>query len=149
MNKHLSGQDYDFIVGGTALIAAEVSVKITDGRVVKYQRGVSVGHVGGKCEAEVTLKLDHENFLLMQAKAEKAGSWQDIKPFTISGLAQTKFGSKNIEVFGCLPMIDDLLSAKTEGGEDDTTSIKCLVTSKDFIKINGAPYLSLQSVRDL
>ncbi len=147
--KHLGGKDFDTFIGDKLVHVAEATVKITDGRQVKYVRGVPVGYIDGKVEAEVTLKLDHENFLLLEAQAKQAGSWKGIEPFDISFLAEVKAGSKNVEVFGVLPSLEDILNLKAEGGEEDFTNIKGMVTSKDFVKINGIPYLTADEIRDL
>ena len=95
------------------------------------------------------LKLDHENFLLVEGQAKAAGSWKGIEPFDVSFMAEVSAGTKNVEAFGVLPQLDEVLGFKAEGGEEDTTSIKGIVTSPDFIKINGIPYLTKDEVRDL
>jgi hypothetical protein len=149
MNKHLSGKDFDTMIGDKLVHVIEASVKITDGRKPKMVRGVVVGYVDGPVSADVSIKVDHENFLLIEGQAKAAGSWKGIEPFDVSFTADVKAGSKNIDAFGVLPMIEDLLDFKAEGGEEDTTTIKGIVTSPDFIKINGIPYLTPEEVRDL
>ena len=147
--KALGGKDFDIFVGDKMVHIIEASVKITDGRKVKYVRGVPGGFIDGPVEAEVSLKVDHENFLLIEGQAKAAGSWKGIEPFDVSFNAEVSAGSKNVEAFGVLPMLDEVLNIKGEGGEEDTTTIKGLVTSPDFIKINGIPYLTKEEVRDL
>ena len=147
--KALGGKDFDIFVGDKMVHIIEASVKITDGRKVKYVRGVPVGFIDGPVEAEVSLKVDHENFLLIEGQAKTAGSWKGIEPFDVSFNAEVSAGSKNVEAFGVLPMLDEVLNIKGEGGEEDTTTIKGIVTSPDFIKINGIPYLTPEEVRDL
>lgn len=149
MNKHLGGKDFDIFVGDKMVHVIEASVNITDGRKEKQTRGVTVGYVDGSTNAEVTLKVDHENFLLIEGQAKAAGSWKGIEPFDVAFNAEVKAGSKNVEAFGVLPMLDEVLNIKAEGGEEDTTTIKGIVTSPDFIKINGIPYLTPEEVRDL
>ena len=147
--KALGGKDFDIFVGDKMVHIIEASVKITDGRKVKTVRGVPVGFFDGPVEAQVSLKVDHENFLLIEGQAKAAGSWKGIEPFDVSFNAEVSAGSKNVEAFGVLPMLDEVLNIKGEGGEEDTTTIKGLVTSPDFIKINGIPYLTKEEVRDL
>jgi hypothetical protein len=149
MQKHLGGKDFDTMIGDKLVHVIEASVKITDGRKPKVVRGVVVGYVDGPTSAEVTIKVDHENFLLIEGQAKAAGSWKGIEPFDVSFSAEVKAGSKNVEAFGVLPMLEDVLDFKAEGGEEDTTTIKGIVTSPDFIKINGIPYLTDDEVRDL
>ncbi|MCF6442350.1 DUF2597 family protein [Pseudoalteromonas luteoviolacea] len=131
------------------IIVSEASVKITDGRKVTTTRGVPNGIVDGPVEAEVTLKLNHENFLILQAHAQQAGSWKSIEPIDISFTASVAAGDMVVDVFGCAPQLEELLNIKAEGGEENTFSIKCLVTSKDFVHINGVPYLTSDEVRNL
>lgn len=147
--KALGGKDFDIMIGDKMVHVIEASVKITDGRKVKYTRGIPTGYIDGPVEAEVTMKFDHENFLLVEAQAKAAGSWKGIEPFDISFMAEVAAGSKNVEVFGVLPQLDEVLNVKAEGGEEDSTSLKGIVTSPDFIKINGIPYLTADEVRDL
>lgn len=147
--KVLGGKDFDCFIGSALVHVIEATVKITDGRKVKYVRGVPKGFIDGPVEAEVTLKLDHENFLLVQAQAEGAGSWKAIEPFDVAFNAQVAAGKKNVAAFGCLPQLDEILNLKADGGEEDTTTIKCQVTSPDFVQINGVPYLTPEEVRDL
>ena len=147
--KSLGGKDFDTMIGDKMVHVIEANVKITDGRKVKYTRGVPTGFIDGPVEAEVTLKFDHENFLLVEGQAKAAGSWKGIEPFDVSFMAEVSAGTKNVEAFGVLPQLDEVLGFKAEGGEEDTTSIKGIVTSPDFIKINGIPYLTKDEVRDL
>lgn len=147
--KALGGKDFDVFIGDKMVHVIEGSVKITDGRKVKTVRGVPVGYIDGPVSAEVTIKVDHENFLLIQAQAKTAKSWKGIEPFDVSFLAEVSAGSKNVEAFGVLPQLDEILNIKAEGGEEDVTTIKGLVTSPDFVKINSIPYLTKEEVRDL
>lgn len=147
--KALSGKDFDVFIGNSLVHVIEASVKITDGRKPKMVRGIPKGFVDGPVSAEVTLKLDHENFLLIQEQAKNAGSWKGIEPFDVAFNANVTAGDKNVEAFGCLPQLEEILNFKAEGGEEDTTTIKCPVTSPDFVKINGVPYLTADEVRDL
>ncbi|WP_018692518.1 phage protein [Algicola sagamiensis] len=147
--KTLGGKDFDVFIGNTMVHVIEASVKITDGRKAKKVRGITKGFVDGPVDAEVSLKVDHENFLLIEGVAKKAGSWKGIEPFDISFLAEVAAGSKNVEVFGVLPQLEEVLNFKAEGGEEDTTTVKGVVTSTDFVKINGIPYLTDDEVRDL
>jgi hypothetical protein len=147
--KHLSGKDFDVFIGSKMVHVIDASVKVTDGRKVKTTRGIPVGFIDGPVSAEVTFKLDHENFLLLEGQAKEAGSWKGIPAFDMSFLAETQIGKKNIEVFGVLPSLDEILNLKAEGGEEDVITVKGDITSKDFIKINGIPYLTVEEVRDL
>lgn len=147
--KVLGGKDFDCFMGNSMVHVVEASVKITDGRKPKMVRGIPKGWIDGPVEAEVTLKLDHENFLLLQAQAQQAGSWKGIEPFDVAFTASVAAGDLNVEAFGCMPQLEELLNIKAEGGEENTFSIKCPITSPDFVHINGVPYLTADEVRNL
>lgn len=149
MAKLLSGKDVQSMVDGTLVIFEEATLKITDNRKPIMRKGVPVGHVDGSCSAEGTLKVDHENFLLIQEKAASAGSWKGIEPFDINFLAEVDAGQKNIDCHDCLIKPEDLLNAKAEGGESDFVTLKFEVTGKDFVHINGVPYLDPNEIADL
>lgn len=149
MKKHLTGKDFDVFIGDKMIHVAEAKVTITDGRKPKYVRGVPVGYVDGPVSGEVTIKLDHENFLLLEAQAKAAKSWKGIEPFDVQFNAEVSAGAKNIEAFGVLPQLESILDMKAEGGEEDLTEIKGPITSPDFVKINGIPYLTAEEIRDL
>ena len=57
--KALGGKDFDIFIGDKMVHVIEASVKITDGRKVKYIRGVPKGYIDGPVEAEVSIKVDH------------------------------------------------------------------------------------------
>ncbi|MDO6426235.1 DUF2597 family protein [Thalassotalea sp. 1_MG-2023] len=147
--KSLGGKDFDVFMGDKMVHINEATVTITDGRTPKIVRGVPKGYIDGPVSAEVSIKVDHENFLLIEAQAQSAGSWKGIEPFDLSFLAEAAAGSKNVEVFGVLPSLEEILNIKAEGGEEDLTTIKGQVVSPDFVKINGVPYLTAEEVRDL
>ncbi|MBQ4836781.1 phage protein [Pseudoalteromonas luteoviolacea] len=147
--KVLGGKDFDIFAGNSMIIVSEATVKITDNRKVKYVRGVPAGYIDGPVEGEVTLKLDHQNFLLLQAQARLAGSWKGIEPFDVSFTASVAAGDLNVDAFGCMPQLEELLNIKAEGGEENLFAVKCPITSPDFVHINGVPYLTADEVRNL
>ncbi|KZN61203.1 phage protein [Pseudoalteromonas luteoviolacea] len=147
--KVLGGKDFDCFMGDSLVHVTEASVKVTDGRKVKTVRGVPMGWIDGPVEAEVILKLDHQNFLLLLAQAQQAGSWKGIEPFDVAFTASVAAGDLNVDAFGCMPQLEELLNIKAEGGEENLFAVKCLITSPDFVHINGVPYLASEEVRNL
>lgn len=54
-----------------------------------------------------------------------------------------------MEAFGCKLVVTSLLDIDPKGGSTLTHKAKFFVTSPEFIKINGVPYLSSDDVRNL
>ncbi|MNF02230.1 hypothetical protein D3C80_2013500 [compost metagenome] len=57
--------------------------------------------------------------------------------------------SLKIEAFGVKLLLSDLLDVDPAGGKKSTHKLKGLVTSPDFVRINGVPYLSSDDTRHL
>jgi hypothetical protein len=86
------------------------------------------------------LTLDSSNFDMLLTGLGGA-SWKDIEPQDIQAFASAGGLNKDIQAFGCLLRISDLLSAESKGGEKQTHAIDFDVTSPDFVSIDGKPYL--------
>lgn len=150
MNLHtLSGKDFDVYVGDHLVHVNTGNVKITDERKVRMRRGVPDGFVDGEARAEGELMLCHEDWLLIQAEAAKAGSWKGIDPIDISFIAETNAGEKRVEAFGCILKLDEIVSIDSKGGEADMTKIMFEVADKRFVRINGVPYLRPDEIENL
>lgn len=142
MSLHkLSGKDFDVTVGDMQVKVETATLKITDNRKVRYTNGVADGFLDGDTSAEGEMVVNHSNFLIIQAEAQRAGSWKGIDPIDIAYSATVVDGEKRIEAYGCLLMLEDIADIKAAGGESDMTKIPFMVTSPDFVRINGVPYL--------
>ena len=143
--RRISGKDFYITVMDSIMIYVEsATVSITDNRTVAKTRGVPDGHVDGDVEATVELELDSFNFDIFSQAAAAAGGWRDIEPFDVLFYAEGDGVKKSVEAFGCLPNITDLLNIDPNGKEKNKHKLECPVTSKDFIRIDGIPYLSPQ-----
>ncbi|MCG7567073.1 phage tail protein [Pseudoalteromonas ruthenica] len=150
MSQHkLSGKDFDVNVGDALVHVINCSLTIDDGRQVRMTNGVPDGFLDGPCTAKGELTVNHENFLIIQQEAQKAGSWKGIDPIDISMMGAVVSGEKNIESYGCLLKLSDVLSIDPEGAKADETKIPFEVTSSDFVKINGIPYLTAKEVENI
>ncbi|WP_419787318.1 phage protein [Pseudodesulfovibrio sp.] len=149
--SRISGRSFDFYVGDMLVHADKVSLDIEDNRSVAKNRGVPNGTVSGDVGASGSMELDPTAFGLIVEAARSAGSFEDLadKPFDCVFHAETSQEKKKIEAFGCVFKIESLLDADTKGGDKDVTKLAFDVTSPDFIRINGVPYLSEASIKDL
>lgn len=138
--QRISGKDVRTFVGPVQVFADKFDLKIDDKRAVAYTRGVPNGTLDGEVSATGSITLDSANFTMLMN--ELGGeSWKDIKPQDIKGFASAGGLEKDIDAFGCLLKISDLLGAESKGGEKLSHTIDFEVSSPDFVKIDGKPYL--------
>lgn len=150
MARRVSGMSFDITLSGMSILVSKATLDITDNTAVAQTRGIPDGFVDGDVTAEGEMELDAQNFLLLGEAASKAGSWRGIEPFDMLFLAEPSTQeSIKVEAFGCKIMVSNLLDIDTKGGEKTVHKVKFIVTSPDFIHINGCPYLSSQDTRDL
>ncbi|ENE7619047.1 DUF2597 family protein, partial [Salmonella enterica] len=103
----------------------------------------------GDAEASGELELDTVNFQLLGEAAREAGSWRDIEEADFLFFAQAAKTELRVEAFGCKLVLSNLLNIDSKGGDSLSHKIKYLVTSPEFVKIDGTPILSATDVRDL
>jgi len=149
MSERLSGGSFDVNYDGVMIHVESATVAITDNSTAVQTRGVPNGHVKGSVSAEVEIEVDALNFKKFTAVARAAGSWRGIgeKDFLFYGNAGNE--EEKIEVFGCVPMLSDVVGITPSEAKTVTKKIKFMVTSPDFIAIDGVPYLSARDTRDL
>lgn len=145
--ERISGAAFDFFLDGTPIHAENITLSITDNTAVAMTGAVPDGYVAGDVAAEGDIELDERNFSKIEAMARRAGSYRDI-PTTDFVFFVSRGGTrKKVEVFGAKLLVTDLLNIDPKGGSKSTNKIKYFVTSKDFVKINGIPYLSATDTR--
>lgn len=148
--RKISGMNFDVSIGGKMLHVESATVSISDETAVAYTRGVPNGFTDGKVGAEVEYELDSENFKLLSSAARDAGSWRDLKPHDV--LFYASVGSdeeERIEAFGVKFMLEEVLNISPDSSDKTKRKIKGLVTSPNFVRINGVPYLSKNDTRGL
>ena len=126
-----------------------ISLDITDNTAVAQTRGVPDGYTNGDVGGEGEIELDSQNFALLGGEAQKAGSWRDIPLVDFMFYANTGREEMKVEAFGCKLVVSNLLAIDPKGADTLSHKVKYFVTSPDFIKVNGVPYLSENDVRDL
>ncbi len=148
-NKRIGGKDLDFMLGDLMIHAESFSLSISDGTTATKTRGITNGYVDGETSADGDIEVDSTNLNLIIEAARKAGSFKELEPFDIVSNAETASEKFNLEAFGCKLMLSDVLNADPKGGDKLKHKIKYIVTSKDFVRINGVPYLSKRETESL
>lgn len=149
MSEHISGASFDVNYDGVMIHVENATVTLTDNSVAVQSRGMPNGFVKGAVSADLEIEVDSVNFKKFGAVARAAGSWRDIPEKDFLFYANTGDQEEKIEVFGCKPLLSDLLSVNPGEASKTTKKIKFMVTSPDFVKIDGVPYLSARDTRDL
>lgn len=147
--KNLSGQNFDIMAGDTLIHVESMTASITDNRQAVKSGGVPNGYVDGDVSCSGEMELDSRNFNLLGEVAKSAGSWRGIEPFDIIASGKAIDQEQKVELFGCLVKVSDLLDVDQNGGEKTKHKIPFEVTSPDFVRINGVPYLSEDDTRNL
>lgn len=150
MGQRISGKNFDIHLGDLALNINKATLSIEDGTETALDGGVPNGWVDGDTKASGELELDAQAVSLVMEAAKSAGSFRQLGTFDMLFYAKT--GSEEemkVEAFGCKLLIDSLLDVDKKGGEKHLTKIKYIVTSPDFVRINGVPYLSAQETEGL
>jgi hypothetical protein len=147
--KNLGALDFDVMVGDRLLHVEKMTASISDNRQHVKTRGVPDGYVDGDVECKGDLELDTNNFNLLVEVAKGAGSWRDMPAVNIIYVGKTTAAQHRVELFGCVLNVSDLLDNDAKGGSKTTHKIPFEVTSSDFVRINGVPYLAAKDTRDL
>lgn len=149
MPAKLSGKNFDVNLGDNKLHVEAATLDITDNSTTAQTRGVPNGWVEGDVAGAGEIEVDNTNFKLIVAQAKSAGSFRELEPFDIVFFGKVGDEECRIEAFGCKLRISSLLSIDPKGGAKTTHKLPFDVTSPDFIKIDGVPYLSAAEIEDL
>ncbi|WP_435247336.1 phage protein [Vibrio sp. nBUS_14] len=149
MSMRISGKNMHFSMGDYKLKAQKVSLSITDNSAVNKTSGVPDGYVDGDVEASGEMELTTQQFNQVSKAAKQAGSWRGMPDFDALFYGKIDKDELKIEAFGCRIKISDLIDADTNGGSALVHKLPFEVTSPDFVKINGVPYLRPDETEDL
>ncbi|AWI51410.1 DUF2597 domain-containing protein [Actinobacillus porcitonsillarum] len=147
--ERISGMSFDFSFMGLPVHAENISLSITDNSAVAQTRGIPDGWVSGDVSAEGEIELDAKNFQKISTAAAAAGSYRGLPEIDFVFFAMRGGVRDKVETFGNKLVLSDLLSIDPKGGSKTTKKVKFFVTSPDFVRINGVPYLSDEDTRDL
>ncbi|ECE6803523.1 DUF2597 domain-containing protein [Salmonella enterica subsp. diarizonae] len=148
-SRRISGMSFDVSFNGRIVHVKTATLDITDNTKAITERGVPNGYVDGDVEASGEIELDTVNFQILGEAARDAGSWRNIPPADFLFFAQADDDEMKVEAFGCKLILNNLVNIDTKGGDTLSHKIKFMVTSPDFVKIDGLPYLSARDTRDL
>nr|DAS02505.1 MAG TPA: major tail protein [Caudoviricetes sp.] len=147
--ERISGMSFDFYLFGLPIHAESINLSITDNSAVAQTRGIPDGWVSGDVAAEGEIELDAKNFSKLSAAAAAAGSYRSLPETDFTFFAQRGGIRDKVETFGNKILLTDVLNIDPKGGAKSTKKLKYFVTSPDFVRINGVPYLSDEDTRDL
>ncbi|MFU3247720.1 phage protein [Pseudomonas paraeruginosa] len=145
----ISGMNFDVNMGDTLVHVEKATLDITDNSAVAQTGGVPDGHVDGDVTASGELELDSANFALVMEAARRAGSFRKIDPADCLFFAKAGVDEIRVEAFGCKLKVSSLLDIDPKGGAKTVHKFPFGVTSPDFIRINGVPYLDASETEDL
>lgn len=147
--SRIGGKNFDVNVGDLQVHVANCTLDITDSTAVAQSRGVPNGHVDGDVSASGEMEFDTSNFNLLIEAARSAGSFRKLEPFDVVFFAKAGDEELRVEAFGCKLRVSSLLSVDPKGGDTSKHKVPFDVTSPDFIRINGVPYLDASEIEGL
>lgn len=145
----IGGKNFDINLGDLLIHVESATLDITDNTAVAQDKGVPNGFVDGDVTASGELELDTQNLNLIIESARQAGSFRKLATFDTVFFAQTADEELRVEAFGCKLKISSLLSIDPKGGEKTKHKLPFDVTSPDFVRINGVPYLDATETEGL
>ncbi|CAM3632963.1 MULTISPECIES: phage protein [Yersinia] len=149
MSSRISGQSVDVSMNGELIHVEKIGLTITDNSSAAQTQGVPDGHVSGDVSGEGDIEVSTKMLPQLTAMAAKAGSWRGIEPFDLLFYAKAGTEELKIEAFGCKLKVDSPLDLDPKGGSVLTHKLKFFITSPDFVRINGIPYLEAEATRNL
>ena len=148
--QRISGKNFDISIGDLSISVGKATLTIEDKTEVAKDGGVPNGWVDGEAGASGDMELDAQAIGILGEAAKAAGSWRGLPPFDILFYAKTGQDEEmKVEAFGCKFVLDSLLDLDKAGGQKHISKVKYFVTSPDFIRINGVPYLRPEETEGL
>lgn len=147
--SRIGGKNFDINLGELQIHVESCTLDVTDNTAVAQSRGVPNGHVDGDVSCSGEFEFDTSNFNLLIEAARTAGSFRQLEPFDSVFFAKAGDEELRIEAFGCKLKVSSLLSVDPKGGEKTKHKVPFDVTSPDFIRVNGVPYLAAAEIEGL
>ena len=148
--QRISGKNFDVSIGDLTMNVGKATLTIEDKTDVAKDGGVPNGWVDGEAGASGDMELDAQARGILGEAAKAAGSWRGLGTFDILFYAKTGQDEEmKVEAFGCKFVLDSLLDLDKAGGQKHISKVKYFVTSPDFIRINGVPYLRPEETEGL
>lgn len=149
MGSRITGKSFDINYGSELIQIKSVTLSITDNSATAVTNGVPDGYIAGGVGAEGSIVLATKYFNKVIEVARSYGSFRDMPTADFMFYANTGDEEQKIEAFGCKLKISELLNADKSSDDETTHTIDYVVTSPDFVSINGVPYLSATDTRNL
>lgn len=149
MGRRISGSSFDNELLGDNVHIEKATVTITDNSAVALTNGIPDGFIDGDVAAEIELEISTKYLPTIVSAAKSAGSFRDLPLDDIMFFADTGSEELKVECFGVKLVMDSILDFESKGAEVLTHKIKGFVTSPDFVRIGGVPYLSEDDTRGL
>jgi len=140
--KRVSNSSFSFSMGDFKLRAEKASLSIDDARKAVKDGGVPNGYVDGEVGGSGDIELDAASMAILSEEAKNKGSWQEIEPVDLLFYAKGTKEEEKVEAFGCLLNLSDIVEYDPTSDKKAITKISFEVTSPDFVRINGVPYLA-------
>ena len=148
--QRLSGKNFDVYLGDMLVHVESASLDIEDSSEVAKTNGIPNGWTDGEGGASGEIEVDAANLKLVTEAARNAGSFRGLPEFDILFYGSTGDGEESkIEAFGCKLKVSKLADLDPKGGEKVKFTIPYVVTSPDFVRINGVPYLTSEETEGL
>jgi hypothetical protein len=147
--SRIGGKNFDVNLGDLVVHVETCTLDITDNTAVAQTKGVPNGHVDGDVAAAGEMEFDTANFNLLIEAARTAGSFRSLEPFDTVFFAKAGDEEMRVEAFGCKLRVSSLLNIDAKGAEKSKYKVPFDVTSPDFVKINGVPYLAAEEIEGL
>jgi len=145
----IGGKNFDVNLGDLLVHVETCTLDITDNTAVAQDKGVPNGYVDGDVSASGEMEFDTINFSLLIEAARSAGSFRQLEPFDVVFFAKTPTEEMRVEAFACRLKVSSLLNVDPKGGEKSKHKVPFDVTSPDFVRINGVPYLAAAEIEGL
>lgn len=145
VRQRFNGLSFELDTGDMALHVQKFTLEITDNSAVAKRNGRPDGYLVGDVEASGEITVDRDGLKIITAAAGKAGSFQALEPFDLIAIAAVGDDEMKIEAYGCRLKVSSLLDVDKSSADETTFTIPFDVTSPDFIKIDGVPYVKPQN----
>ena len=145
----LSGMNFSVNFGDMKLNVISASLTISDNSAVSQTGGVPDGAVDGDVSAAGDIVVNAAGFKIISEAARRAGSWRALPNFDALFYGKTSQDDLKVEAFGCRLKLSDLLNIDSKGGSATEFKIGYDVTDKDFVHIDGVPYLRPEEIENI
>lgn len=139
--KRFNGISFSFTIGDFKIQAKKFTLDITDNSTFAKRNGRPDGRLQGDVEAGGVITVDRIGLRAVKDAASSAGAFQELEPFDIEAFATAGSDQLKINAFGCKIKINKLLDIDANSADEVEFELPFDVTSPDFVKIDGVPYI--------